>query len=89
MQNYRGGGGARPRSSTGPFENRYHALYSDSNDSNEVWQMVGNSRGGKGKYKWLRRSTGGTNEHSGQFEDLGLGFSEQYKIMGKDEFRSL
>ena len=57
MQNFRGGRGAGPRTRTGTYENRYHALHSDS--EGDTWQLVDRDNMNKGRYKRMRRSTGG------------------------------
>ena len=90
LQDFRGGRGARPRTCTSPYENRYHALYSDS--EGDTWQLVDRDNRNKGRYKRMRRSTGGGHDQPGQFVNPEPSVSDQgakYEIMSRDNFRNL
>ena len=77
----RGARGAKSRSGTGPYENRYTPLRTDS--EGETWQVV------KGGNKRQRRSTGGTYGQPESSEFAELRQSAQYRSISRDEFRGL
>ena len=56
MQNSQGGRGARPWTCAGP-ENRYQVLHWDC--EGVMCQLVDSNNMNKGRYKRMRRSTGG------------------------------
>ena len=80
----------RSATRTGTYENRYHALHSDS--EGDTWQLVDRDSMNKGRYKRMRRSTGGGHDQPGQFVNPEPSVGDQgakYEIMSRDNFRNL